>query len=117
MSFSIHADLTDEGDIPKEGSGSIFAYRTFIQDTGSAHPIEGLTATRWLDLGWCALYETIVEADDQGPEAQYFLTREWIEFLSQTFITKYEVDAINGVQGLHYKLKPGVVATIVMFET
>lgn len=115
--MSVHADLSGEGDIPKEGSGFIFAYRTFVQEIGSAHSIELGDATRWLDIGWCALYETITEADDQGPAAQYFLTREWIEFLSQTFVTKYESDSIGAVNGIHYKFKPGVVATVVMFET
>lgn len=116
MSYTIHTDLSDEGDLPKEGSGFIFCYRVFVQDTGSAHPIEGLVASRWLDIGWCALYENITEELDQGPAAHYYLTREWVEFLSQTFVTKYEVDSISAVDGLHYKFKPGVVATIVMFE-
>lgn len=117
MSFSIHTDLSGEGDIPAEGSGFIFCYRTFVQETGSAHPIEGDLVSRWVDIGWCALYETITEAMDQGPAGNYWLTREWIEFLAQTFVTKYEVDSISAVNGLHYKFKPGVVCTIVMFET
>lgn len=117
MAIFIHEDLSGEGDIPSEGSGVTYFRRVFITNTGSAHPIEGGTADRWLGIGWTCMYENITEADSQGPAGQYFTDRQWIEFLAQGFWDHGEAQAILGYSGLHYKFLPGVVATIVTFES
>jgi hypothetical protein len=117
VAWTIFADLSGEGDIDVADlpNALIYTYRVYVSDTGAGHAIDLSAAARYVDLGWTALFETITEADSQGPAGTSYLNQQWIEFLYQTYITKDLVDTISGVSGLHYSLKPSVVVTIVVF--
>jgi len=96
------------------GASFFGLFRIKVTNTGMAHPVgTSSVIQRWVDIGWVAPFESGVPTDQDGP-GPFLGPPQFIDFEQQTIDYQTFANDVQGISGLHYSFRQGVVADIVV---